>query len=213
MTISSSASLVTGLPPVSCVRRMWRHRDGGSARRRRHRGPPGWRSAGWRLARRPTATAARRAEARAIRWQERQRDPVRHGQVLGSVPARVVEHEHDVAFAPCASLLREAGEQGLEEGLAQAVGQEPDRLAAGRLDEGRDVQPLVAVVAQRRRPLADGPSACLPSGCAGRNLGQASPTRGGGSASGRGGAHPRPRPRLAGRGAALACATAASSPP
>jgi hypothetical protein len=42
---------------------------------------------------------------------------------------------------------RDAGEQRREQPLAQAGGQEPDRLARGGLDEGGDVQPLVAVVA------------------------------------------------------------------
>src|SRR3712207_8511855 len=36
----------------------------------------------------------------AVRRQERKRDPVRHGQALGAVPARVVEHEDDVPRAP-----------------------------------------------------------------------------------------------------------------
>jgi hypothetical protein len=72
------------------------------------------------------------------------------------VPARVVEHEDDVPPAPRAGLPGEGGEQGFEERFAQARGQEPDRLARGRLDEGGDVQPLVAVVAERDGPLADG---------------------------------------------------------
>ena len=96
-------------------------------------------------------------ELGAVWGQEYQRDPVGHDQALGPVPAGVVEHEDDVARAPRPNLAREAGEQGLEEPLAQAGGQEPDRLARGRLDEGGDVQPLVTVVPERDRPLARGP--------------------------------------------------------
>jgi hypothetical protein len=63
-----------------------------------------------------------RLQLRAIRRQERQCDPVRDGQVLGAVPAGVVQHEHDVALAAGAGLLGEAGKQGLEQGLGQAGG-------------------------------------------------------------------------------------------
>ena len=59
-------------------------------------------------------------------------------------------------IAPGADLPREAGEQGFEEGLAQPGREIPDCFAAGGLDEGGDVQPLVAVVAERDGPLADG---------------------------------------------------------
>jgi hypothetical protein len=71
------------------------------------------------------------------------------------MPARIVEHENDAALAPRTGLAREAGEQGGEEGLGEARAEIPDRLAAGRLHEGGDVQPLVAVMAQRDRALAD----------------------------------------------------------
>src|SRR5918998_571787 len=77
------------------------------------------------------------------------------GEALRSVPARVVEHQDDVALAPGAGPPREAGEQRLEEGLREAAAEVPDRLAAGRLHEGDDVQPLVSVVAEGDRPLAD----------------------------------------------------------
>ena len=87
-------------------------------------------------------------QLRAVRGQEHQGDPVGHGQALRPVPAGVVEHEDDVARAPGADLAREAGEQRLEEPLAQPGREIPDRLAAGRLDEGGDVQPLVAVMAE-----------------------------------------------------------------
>ena len=71
------------------------------------------------------------------------------------MPAGVVQHEDDVALAPRAGLPREGGEQRLEEGLREAAGEIPDRLAAGRLHEGDHVQPLVPMMAEGDRPLAD----------------------------------------------------------
>jgi hypothetical protein len=53
-----------------------------------------------------------------------------------------------------AGLPGEVVEQLLEERLVDGVGKVPGSLAAGRLDEGGDVQPFVAVVAERDRPLA-----------------------------------------------------------
>ena len=81
-------------------------------------------------------------------------DPVGDGQVLGSMPTRIVEHEDDAALAARAGLAGEAGEQFGEEGLREAAAEIPDRLAAGWLHEGSDVEPLVAVVTERDRPLA-----------------------------------------------------------
>ena len=88
--------------------------------------------------------------------QEDEADPVGDGQVLGSMPARVVEHEDDAALAAGAGLTGEEGEQFGEEGLGEATTKIPERLAAGRLHEGGEVEPLVAVVAEGDRPLADG---------------------------------------------------------
>src|ERR687897_1758280 len=80
--------------------------------------------------------------------QEDEPDPVRDVQALGPMPARVVEHEDDAALAARAGLAREGGEQCGEEGLGEAAAEVPDRLAAGRLHEGGDVEPLVAMVAE-----------------------------------------------------------------
>src|SRR5918911_2724164 len=71
------------------------------------------------------------------------------------MPAGVVEGEDDAALAPGAGLAGEGGEQGGEEGLGEAAAEIPDRLAAGRLHEGGDVEPLVAMVAKRDGALAD----------------------------------------------------------
>jgi hypothetical protein len=71
------------------------------------------------------------------------------------VPAGVVEHEHDDARRPGADQPGEVGEEGLEQRLVDGVGEVPLGLAAGRSDEGGDVQPLVAVMPERDRLLAD----------------------------------------------------------
>ena len=91
-----------------------------------------------------------------VRRQEDQSDPLGDNQTLGSMPAGIVEHENDAALAAGAGLTGEGGEQFGEEGLREAAAEIPERLAAGRLHEGGDVQPLVAVVAEGDRPLADG---------------------------------------------------------
>ena len=88
--------------------------------------------------------------------QEDEADPLGDDQALGSMPAGIVEHENDAALAARAGLAREGGEQFGEEGLREATAEIPDRLAAGRLHEGGDVEPLVAVMAERNRPLTDG---------------------------------------------------------
>ena len=75
--------------------------------------------------------------------------------------AEVVQHAGsakpggDVPLAACSCLLCEAGEQLLEQRLAQAVGEKPDRLARTGLHERAHVQPLLAVMAQRDGALAD----------------------------------------------------------
>jgi hypothetical protein len=88
--------------------------------------------------------------------QEDEADPVGDGQVLGSMPARVVEHEDDAALAAGAGLTGEEGEQFGEEGLGETAAEIPERLATGRLHEGGEVEPLIAVVAEGDRPLTTG---------------------------------------------------------
>jgi len=72
------------------------------------------------------------------------------------MPARIVEREDDAALAAGAGLAGEEGEQFGEEGLREAAAEIPERLAAGRLHEGGEVEPLVAVVAEGDRSPADG---------------------------------------------------------
>jgi hypothetical protein len=87
--------------------------------------------------------------------QEDQADPVRNREAFGAMPASVVEHEDDAALAARTGLAGEGGEQFGKEGLGEAGAEIPERLAAGRLHEGGDVQPLVAVMAEGDRPLTD----------------------------------------------------------
>jgi len=93
-------------------------------------------------------------EFRTAGRQENEADPVGNGQAFGAMPARVVEHEDNAALAARAGLAREGGEQFGEEGFREAAAEIPDRLAASRLHEGSDVQPLIAVVAECDRALA-----------------------------------------------------------
>src|SRR5918994_1241685 len=80
-------------------------------------------------------------------------EAARTGPCNSSIDYNVIVH--DPALAARAGLAREDGEQCGEEGLGKAAAEIPDRLAAGRLHEGGDVQPLVAVVAEGDRALAD----------------------------------------------------------
>lgn len=94
-----------------------------------------------------------RLELGRVRRQVDEPDALRDGQVRLGVPAGAVEHEKDGAVASGAGFAGKEGEQALEQGLRHAVGEIPEHLARGRLHEGRDVEPLVAMVAERDRPL------------------------------------------------------------
>ena len=97
-----------------------------------------------------------RLQLRAVGREEDEADPLGDDQTLRAMPAGVVEHEDDVALTARPGLAGEGGEQRLEEGFREAGREIPHRLAAGRLHEGDHVQPLVAMVPERDRPLADG---------------------------------------------------------
>jgi hypothetical protein len=96
-----------------------------------------------------------RLQFRRVGWLIDEANAIRDGQVLRRVPAGIVELQHDDAIAPGAGLAREGFEQLGEEGFADAVRQKPNGLAARGCHEGGDVEPLVAVVAKRHRPLTD----------------------------------------------------------
>lgn len=72
-----------------------------------------------------------------------------------AMPAGVVEDENDAARLSRADRLGELGQKLFEQRLADAVRQPPDRLSAHRLNEGGDIEPFIAMMAERQRPLAD----------------------------------------------------------
>jgi hypothetical protein len=96
-----------------------------------------------------------RLEFGGIGWLVDEPDPVRNRQVFRSVPAGIVELEHDDAIAPSAGFARECFKQLGEKRLVEAVRQIPDCLAPCRRHKSSDVEPLVAVMAERNRPLGD----------------------------------------------------------
>jgi hypothetical protein len=83
-------------------------------------------------------------------------DTLGHDQVRRSVPAGVVEQKRDNTLASRPGLAGKQGQERGEERLGHPVRHVPEGLARGRLDEGGDVQPLVAVVAEGAGPLTLG---------------------------------------------------------
>ena len=77
-------------------------------------------------------------------------------EVLGSMPAGIVELQHDALLRPGADRFGEVGEHELEVGLADVVGDVPHRAAGRRLDEARHIEPFEAMMADRHGPLANG---------------------------------------------------------
>ena len=83
-----------------------------------------------------------------VRGQVGEPDPIWHDQVRLGVPAGAVEPEHDDAIPSRPGLAGKQRQERGEERLGHPVRHGPEGLARGRLDEGGDVQPLVAVVAE-----------------------------------------------------------------
>ncbi len=73
-----------------------------------------------------------------------------------TMPAGVVEDEHDGAIDAGPGLSRQAFEQRREERLRDAVARIPEGLARRRRDEGGVVEPVEAMMATCDRPFADG---------------------------------------------------------
>ena len=97
-----------------------------------------------------------RLQLGAVGGLEDEADAVRHSQVLGSMPARVVELQHDARVRTRPDRLGEVGEHKLEVGLADAVRDVPHRAAGRGLDEARHIEPFEAMMADRQGPLAHG---------------------------------------------------------
>ena len=91
-----------------------------------------------------------------VRGQVDEPDPVRHGQVRRGVPAGVVEPKHDDAIPSRPGLARQTGPGARQRTAWTRRSRVPEGLARDRLHEGGDVQPLIAVVAERDRPLTLG---------------------------------------------------------
>ena len=96
-----------------------------------------------------------RLQLGAVGGLEDEADAVRHSQVLGSMPAGVVELQHDALVGPGARRSCEVGEHAFEVGLADAVGDVPDRATGGGLDEAGHIEPLEAMMPERNGTLAD----------------------------------------------------------
>src|SRR4051794_11428563 len=82
--------------------------------------------------------------------------PTWHDQVRLGVPAGAVEPEHDDAIPSRPGLAGKQRQERGEERLGHPVRHIPEGLARGWLHKGGDVEPLVAVVAERDGPLAFG---------------------------------------------------------
>jgi hypothetical protein len=82
-------------------------------------------------------------------------DAVWNDEVLGPMPASIVELQHNAPLAPRTDRPGEVGEHELEVCLADVVGDVPHRLARRRLDEARHVEPLEAVMTDRHGALTN----------------------------------------------------------
>lgn len=99
-------------------------------------------------------------QLRRIGRQEAEPDAVGRAQLLGDVPAGVVEQHDDDLVAAGADLGGEGVEHRLEQLGVDPVGQPPLDPTASRVDEAVEVEPLVFVMAERDRLLAaPGPDA------------------------------------------------------
>lgn len=84
-----------------------------------------------------------------------QPNAVRDRKVFRAVPAGIVELKDNDAIAASAGLTREGVEQLGKERLVDPVREIPDSLSARGRDEADDVEPFVAMVTERDRPLAN----------------------------------------------------------
>jgi hypothetical protein len=72
------------------------------------------------------------------------------------VPAGIVELKHDALLLAGADRLGEVSQNGLEQWLADGVGDVPHRATGCGLDKAGQVEPLEAMVSECDRALASG---------------------------------------------------------
>ena len=82
-------------------------------------------------------------------------DAVWNWKIFRAVPAGIIKLQDDDAIAAGTRLACEGGEQFGKERLVDPVGKIPDRLSARGRDEAGHVEPFVAMVTERNRPLSD----------------------------------------------------------
>lgn len=86
--------------------------------------------------------------------QEHQLDPFWYLQVLGDVPARLVEYQNDVLVGAGADLPGKRCEKGAEGRGIDAIADKPDHLSGCRADETIEIEPLEPVMAVGDRTAA-----------------------------------------------------------
>ena len=94
-----------------------------------------------------------RLEFGGVGWQVDEPQPLGHAQTGLGVPACPVEQKDDGALGSGTGLAGKQRQQALEQPLGNAVSNIPVAFAGGGRDKGCDVEPLVAVMAERRGPL------------------------------------------------------------
>src|SRR5207249_11657073 len=97
-----------------------------------------------------------RLQFRAVGRQINRNDAVGELEPGGVVTAGIVEREHDDPLTTGVGCACECGEQLREKCLVDPVRQIPDGLPGRRCDKSGDIEPFVAMMAERDRALADG---------------------------------------------------------
>lgn len=86
---------------------------------------------------------------------EDETDAIGQAQVLGPMPARLIELQHDALSGSGTDRLGKIGKNEFEHLLANSVGDVAHRLAGCRVDEPGHIEPFEAMMAKHDRPLAD----------------------------------------------------------
>jgi hypothetical protein len=94
-------------------------------------------------------------QLRGIVGQEQEMDVVRHAQPQRGMPARLVEHEHDLLPGAGADRLGEGAELGLKDRDGGGRGQVPEGTARGRVHKADQIAPAKAVLHDGTGPLAN----------------------------------------------------------